>query len=83
MPVKIALMNLDLKMIEYDEAMDRLHEAIRVAVAAADNHDGAPLSELRDIASEINHLIDHNCTRKEMASALALYRGAYQAGIIS
>lgn len=65
----------------YDEAMTALNDAAYRAVRAANNHDGAPVHALREIAAEIDCLIDHNCTRQELADAKALYEGAKQAGL--
>lgn len=66
----------------YGDAMSNLNDAIYAAIRAADNHDGAPVEALRKIASEIDCIIDHNCTRAELADAEALYKGAKLAGLI-
>lgn len=66
----------------YDEAMTALNTAIYDAVRAADNHDGAPVHHLKEIAAEIDCLIDHNCTRAELRDARALYEGAKAAGLV-
>ena len=66
----------------YDEAMGALNDAIHDAVRAADNHDGAPVHALREIAAEIDCLIDHNCTRAEFLLAKALNEGAKLAGLV-
>lgn len=65
----------------YDDAMQALNEAVYAAVRAADNEDGAPVSALREIAAEIDSLIDHGCTRAEFADRRALYEGAKLAGL--
>jgi hypothetical protein len=65
----------------YAEAMEALADAAQAAVTAADSEDGAPVNALRDIAAEVDHLIDHNCTRAELADAQALYLGMKQAGM--
>ena len=65
----------------YQEAMNQLNEAAYKALRLADSHDGAPVTALREIAAEIDSLIDHNCTRKEFADAVALQRGAKLAGL--
>jgi len=67
--------------MSYNEAMAELNEAIYKAVRAADNEDGAPVHTLRELAAEIDCLIDHNCTRAEMRDAKALYDGAKLAGL--
>lgn len=46
-----------------------------------DDEDGAPVHALREIAAEIDCLIDHNCTRAELRDAKALYEGAKAAGL--
>lgn len=69
-------------MTEYFEAMHELNDAIYKAIRAADNEDGAPVSALRELAAEIDCLIDHNCTRKEFEAQKALYQGAKLAGMI-
>lgn len=66
----------------YDEAMTALNTAIYDAVRAADNEDGAPVHHLKEIAAEIDCLIDHNCTRAELRDAEALYKGAKMAGLV-
>lgn len=69
-------------MTKYQDAMDDLNEAIYAAVRAADNEDGAPIHALREIAAEIDCLIDFNCTRKEFEDHKALYEGAKLAGLV-
>ena len=66
----------------YDDAMHELNDAIYAAVRAADNEDGAPVEALKKIASDIDCLIDHRCTRAELADMEALYKGAKQAGLV-
>lgn len=66
----------------YQEAMRALNDAAYAAVRAADNEDGAPVMALREIAAEVDCLIDNNCTRKEMRDAEALYKGAKLAGLL-
>lgn len=65
----------------YDEAMENLNEAIYAAVRAANNHDGAPVEALREIAADIDSLIDHGLTRRAFNDMKALYEGARQAGL--
>jgi hypothetical protein len=65
----------------YREAMRALNDAVYAAVRAADNEDGAPVQALRELAAEVDCLIDHRCTRKELADAKALWEGARQAGL--
>ena len=66
----------------YTEAMQTLNDAIYAAVRAARDEDGAPADALREIAAEIDSLIDNGVTRKELADMLALYKGAKQAGLV-
>lgn len=69
-------------MSEYMDAMHELNDAVYKAVRAADNEDGAPVAALRELAAEIDCLIDHNCTRKEFNDMKDLYEGARQAGLV-
>lgn len=66
----------------YDDAMTALNDAVYAAVRAADNEDGAPVAALRELAAEIDCLIDHRCTRAEFRDAKALYEGAKLAGLV-
>ena len=66
----------------YKEAMQGLNEAAYAALRAAGNEDGAPVDALREIAAEIDSLVDHGATRAEMKHMLALYKGAKQAGLV-
>lgn len=68
--------------LSYTDTMHDLNEAIYAAVRAADNEDGAPVKALRELAAEIDCLIDHRCTRAEMADARRLYEGAKLAGLV-
>ena len=66
----------------YREAMDDLNAAAYAALRAAGNEDGAPVDALCELAAEIDSLIDHGVTRKELADMLALYKGAKMAGLV-
>lgn len=66
----------------YNEAMEALNEAVYAAVRAADNEDGAPVEALRELAAEVDSLIDHRMTRAEMNDARRLYEGTRQAGMV-
>ena len=68
-------------MTEYFEAMHELNDAIYKAVRAADNEDGAPVAALKEIAADIDCLIDHGMTRRAFEDAKALYEGAKLAGL--
>jgi len=69
-------------MSEYMDAMHELNEAVYKAVRAADNEDGAPVAALRELAAEIDCLIDHGCTRRAFEDMKALYKGAKLAGMV-
>lgn len=80
----------------YDEAMEELsaqlvetYWAVLAAYDAADNTDGAPVKAMRRVRGrlaalvlDVECLVDHNCTREELADAEALYKGAKQAGLL-
>ena len=66
----------------YQDAMEDLNRAAYAALRAAGNEDGAPVDALREIAAEIDSLIDHGVTRAEMRDMLALYNGAKLAGLV-
>lgn len=68
--------------ITYSEAMDALANAAYAAVRAADNEDGAPVEALRELAAEVDCLIDHGMTRAEMDAARRLDEGAKLAGMV-
>ena len=69
-------------MSEYMDAMHELNDAVYKAVRAADNEDGAPVAALRELAAEIDCLIDHGCTRRAFEDMKALYEGAKLAGLV-
>lgn len=80
----------------YHDAMEEL--AVRCndaylgaidAFKAADNEDGAPAHDLRDIkhkldaiAKDVESLINYGATVKEFRAQEALYRGAKLAGLV-
>jgi hypothetical protein len=66
----------------YKKAMEDLNLAAYAALRAAVNEDGAPVDALREIAAEIDSLIDHGVTLAEMQDMLALYKGAKLAGLV-
>lgn len=66
----------------YQDAMEELNAAAYAALRAAGRADGAPVDALREIAAEIDSLIDHGVTRAEMRDMLALYNGAKLAGLV-
>lgn len=68
-------------MSDYREAMRQLNDAIYKAVRAADNEDGAPVAALKEIAADIDSIIDHGCTRRAFEDMKTLYEGAKLAGL--
>ena len=66
----------------YKEAMKALNEAVYTAVRVASSEDGAPVDALRDIAAEVDSLIDHGATRAEVRRMHALYLGSKAAGLV-
>ena len=68
-------------MTEYFEIMHELNDLIYRAIRAADNEDGAPVAALKEIAADIDCLIDHGMTRRAFEDAKALYEGAKLAGL--
>jgi hypothetical protein len=66
----------------YKKAMEDLNLAAYAALRAAGNEEGAPVDALREIAAEIDSLIDHGVTLAEMQDMLALYKGAKLAGLV-
>ena len=57
----------------YEDAMDELLIAAEKAHTAADNEDGAPAHELRDMVLDIRCLIDHRATVREFEYHKRLY----------
>ena len=66
----------------YKEAMKALNEAVYTALRVARSEDGAPVDALRDIAAEVDSLIDHGATRSEVRRMDALYLGSKAAGLV-
>lgn len=66
----------------YDKAMRALNEAIYDAVRAANNEDGAPVDALREIAADIDCLVDHGVTRAELRNMQLLYSAEKRAGLL-
>lgn len=63
----------------YDEAMRVLNGAIYDAVSAG-NREGVNTNALREIAADIDHMIDFGCTREEMRNRKIAEGAAKQAG---
>ena len=68
-------------MTDYTEALHELNDAIYKAICAADNEDGAPVAALKEIAADIDCIIDHGMTRRAFEDAKRLYEGAKLAGL--
>ena len=66
----------------YEEAMRALNEAVYTALRVARIEEGAPVDALRDIAAEVDSLIDHGTTRSEVRRMHALYLGSKAAGLV-
>lgn len=49
----------------YKDAMKNLNDAVYAAIKAG-NAERQNVTELREMAAEIDHMIDHGCTRDEM-----------------
>jgi hypothetical protein len=49
----------------YDEAMRVLNGAIYDAIRSG-NREGKKVSDLLEMAADIDHIIDHGCTRDEL-----------------
>jgi len=68
-------------MTEYHEALHELNDAIYRVIRAADKEDGAPVAALKEIAADIDSIIDHGMTRRAFEDAKRLYEGAKLAGL--
>ena len=60
----------------YEDAMDELLITAERAHKAADNEDGAPVHDLRDMVADIKCLIDHRATVKEFEYHKRLYEAS-------
>ena len=69
-------------MTDYLEALHELNDAICKTVRAAANEDGAPVAALKEIAADIDCIIDHGMTRRAFEDAKRLYDGAKLAGLV-
>jgi hypothetical protein len=63
----------------YGEAMRLLNTAIYDAIRAA-NRESQPATALREMAADIDHIIDHGCTREEMRNRKIAEGAVNQAG---
>jgi len=69
-------------MTEYNEALHELNDAIYRVIRLASTEDGAPVAALKEIAADIDCIIDHGCTRRAFEDAKTLYEGAKLAGLV-
>jgi hypothetical protein len=68
-------------MTDYNEALHELNDVIYRVIRAANSEDGAPVAALKEIAADIDSIIDHGMTRRAFEDAKALYEGAKLAGL--
>lgn len=59
--------------------MQALNDAIYAAIRSG-NREGANVTALREMAADIDHIIDHGCTREEMRERIKAQRAVQQAG---
>ncbi len=59
--------------------MQALNRAIYDAIRSG-NREGRPVTALREMAYDIDHLIDHGCTREEMRNRKIAEGAVKQAG---
>ncbi len=65
--------------MNYDQAMRILNEAIYDAISAG-NKERKSVTALREMAADIDHLIDHGCTREEMKERIKAQNAVKHAG---
>lgn len=63
----------------YKDAMKQLNLAIYDAIRAG-NRESQPVTALREMAADIDHIIDHGCTREEMRNRKIAEGAVKQAG---
>lgn len=59
--------------------MQALNRAIYDAIRSG-NREGQPVTALREMAAELDHMIDHGCTREEMRNRKIAEGAVKQAG---
>jgi hypothetical protein len=69
-------------MTDYNEALHELNDVIYRVIRAANSEDGAPVAALKEIAADIDSIIDHGMTRRAFEDAKTLYEGAKLAGLV-
>lgn len=57
----------------YTDAMELLNTAIYDAIRAG-NHERKRVTALHEMAADIDHIIDHGCTREEMRERIKAQR---------
>lgn len=65
--------------MNYDQAMRILNGAIYDAISAG-NKERKSVTTLREMAADIDHLIDHGCTREEMKEHIKAQNAVKHAG---
>jgi hypothetical protein len=65
--------------MNYDQAMRILNGAIYDAISAG-NKERKSVTALREMAADIDHLIDHGCTREEMKERIKAQNAVKHAG---
>ena len=65
--------------MNYDQTMRILNGAIYDAISAG-NKERKNVTALREMAADIDHLIDHGCTREEMKERIKAQNAVKHAG---
>lgn len=65
--------------MNYDQTMRILNEAVYDAISAG-NKERKSVTALREMAADIDHLIDHGCTREEMKERIKAQNAVKHAG---
>jgi uncharacterized protein (UPF0264 family) len=63
----------------YKDAMKNLNDAIYTAIKAG-NAERQNVTELREMAADIDHIIDHGCTREDRRNRKIAEGAVRQAG---
>jgi len=69
-------------MTEYHEALHELNDAIYRVIRSADNEEDAPVAALKEIAADIDCIIDHGMTRQAFEDAKTLCEVAKMTGVV-
>lgn len=65
--------------MNYDQTMRILNEAVYDAISAG-NKERKSVTALREMAADIDHIIDHGCTREEMKERIKAQNAVKHAG---